>query len=61
MRKIFVAAALTIGLVAFTASAHAFKLGIIAFQMSSETHARVANSAADAAKGLGWTVQILWR
>ena len=42
-----------------TTPVHAFKLGIIAFQMSSETHARVANSAADAAKALGWQVQVL--
>jgi len=42
-----------------TSSAYAFKLGIIAFQMSAETHARCSNSAADAAKKLGWTVQQL--
>src|SRR6202011_2828696 len=59
MRKIFVAAALTVGLVAFTSSAHAFKIAIIAFQMSSETHARVANAAAAAAKAKGWTVTLL--
>ena len=40
-------------------SASAFKLGIIAFQMSAETHARCSNSAADAAKKLGWQVQQL--
>jgi hypothetical protein len=34
-------------------SASAFKIGIIAFQMSAETHARCSNSAADAAKKLG--------
>ena len=44
---------------AAASSANAFKLGIIAFQMSAETHARCANSAADAAKKLGWTVQQL--
>ena len=60
MIKRFIASAIvTIGLLAAVPSAQAFKLAIIAFQMSSETHARVANSAADAAKGLGWTVQIL--
>jgi len=42
-----------------SSSSYAFKLGVIAFQMSSETHARVANSAAEAAKALGWTVQVL--
>jgi len=40
-------------------SASAFKIGIIAFQMSAETHARCSNSAADAAKKLGWQVQQL--
>jgi len=37
-------------------AAHAFDVGIVAFQMSSETHARVANAAADAARAKGWTV-----
>src|ERR1700694_5883870 len=59
MKKLLVAAILAIGLVAGTSSAHAFKLGVIAFQMSSETHARVANAAAAAAKAKGWDVQIL--
>ena len=40
-------------------SSYAFKLGIIAFQMSAETHARCSNSAAAEAKKLGWTVQQL--
>lgn len=34
-------------------------VSIIGFQMSSETHARVANAAAEAAKAKGWDVQIL--
>ena len=46
MRTLIVAA---IGLCLAT-SASAFKLGIIAFQMSAETHARCSNSAAEAAK-----------
>lgn len=37
-------------------AAHAFDVGIVAFQMSSETHARVANAAAEAARAKGWTV-----
>ena len=37
----------------------AFDLGIIAFQMSSETHARVANAAEAAAKAKGWSVTVL--
>jgi ABC-type sugar transport system substrate-binding protein len=40
-------------------TANAFELGIIGFQFSAETHARVANAAADAAKAKGWTVTLL--
>ncbi|MGQ3029216.1 MAG: sugar ABC transporter substrate-binding protein [Ferrovibrionaceae bacterium] len=40
-------------------AAQAFDLGIIAFQMSSETHARVANAAQAAAKEKGWKVTLL--
>jgi simple sugar transport system substrate-binding protein/ribose transport system substrate-binding protein len=40
-------------------SAGAFEVGIIGFQFSSETHARVANAAAAAAKANGWTVTLL--
>lgn len=40
-------------------SASAFEVGIIGFQFSSETHARVANAAAEAAKAKGWTVTLL--
>jgi ribose transport system substrate-binding protein len=36
-----------------------FNLGIIGFQMSSETHARAANAAEAAAKAKGWSTQIL--
>lgn len=39
--------------------AQAFELGIVAFQMSSETHARVANAAEAAAKAKGWDVVVL--
>ena len=59
IKRSIAAVIVTMGLIVAASSAHAFKLGIIAFQMSSETHARVANAAADAAKGLGWQVQIL--
>ena len=59
IKKLLAAAAVSAGLLMAVAPAHGFKLGIIAFQMSSETHARVANAAADAAKQLGWQVQIL--
>ena len=40
-------------------SAAAFEIGVIGFQFSSETHARVANAAAAAAKAKGWTVTLL--
>lgn len=59
LRKLLVGAFASLGLALAAAPAHAFKLGVIAFQMSAETHARCANSAADAAKKLGWTVQVL--
>jgi simple sugar transport system substrate-binding protein/ribose transport system substrate-binding protein len=39
--------------------AFAFDLGIVAFQMSSETHARCANAAEAHAADLGWNVQVL--
>lgn len=41
------------------AASAAPKLDVIGFQMSSETHARVVNAAADAARAKGWEVQIL--
>ncbi|HVM78463.1 MAG TPA: sugar ABC transporter substrate-binding protein [Stellaceae bacterium] len=59
MRRSLAATVFGIALLAVAIPAHAFKLGIIAFQMSSETHARVANAAAAAAKARGWEVQIL--
>src|SRR5881227_2073204 len=59
MFKRFFATAIVAIAMAAAGPSHAFKLGIIAFQMSSETHARVANAAADAAKALGWQVQVL--
>lgn len=42
-----------------TAAAGAFEIGVIGFQFSSETHARVANAAAAAAKEKGWSVTLL--
>src|SRR5437660_1932184 len=39
--------------------AQAFELGVIGFQFTSETHARVANAAAAAAKAKGWNVTLL--
>jgi ribose transport system substrate-binding protein len=46
-------------LAALATPAFAFELGIVAFQMSSETHARVANAAKDAAIAKGWKTQVL--
>ena len=40
-------------------SALAFDLGVVAFQMSAETHARVANAVEAAAKARGWSVTVL--
>src|SRR5262249_30611297 len=59
MRSFLLAVAAAAMLIVAPGSAHAFKLGIIAFQMSSETHARVASAAAAAAKAKGWEVQVL--
>lgn len=56
IRKLAFSAA---ALLAFGGSALAFEIGIIGFQFSSETHARVANAAAEAAKAKGWTVTLL--
>ena len=53
--KMWAAAAL----LAMGSSANAFEVGIIGFQFTSETHARVANAAAEAAKAKGWTVTLL--
>jgi simple sugar transport system substrate-binding protein/ribose transport system substrate-binding protein len=53
--------AFILGLAIATAAhaASATEIGIIGFQFSSETHARVANAAADAARAKGWTVTLL--
>jgi ribose transport system substrate-binding protein len=55
MKRLILAAALAV----LASPALAFDVGIVAFQMSSETHARVANAAKDAATAKGWKVQIL--
>ena len=49
------AAALLLG----STASSAFEVGVIGFQFSSETHARVANAAAAAAKAKGWNVTLL--
>ena len=40
-------------------AAGATEIGVIGFQFSAETHARVANAAADAARARGWGVTLL--
>jgi simple sugar transport system substrate-binding protein/ribose transport system substrate-binding protein len=55
-RKFLVA---TATLLALCQSAEAFEVGVIGFQFSSETHARVANAATAAAKARGWGVTLL--
>lgn len=58
MRRVFTLAAVAAALLV-SAQARAFDLGIVAFQMSSETHARVANEAKAAAEKKGWSATIL--
>jgi simple sugar transport system substrate-binding protein/ribose transport system substrate-binding protein len=55
----FTTIAVAIAIASGAGVARAFDLGIIAFQMSSETHARVANAAAARAKAKGWNATLL--
>jgi len=60
MKSKLLAALAAAAITATTAfSAQAFELGVVAFQMSSETHARVANAVEAAAKEKGWDVTVL--
>jgi simple sugar transport system substrate-binding protein/ribose transport system substrate-binding protein len=59
MLRTSIVGALAAALAFAASSAGAFRLTVIAFQMSAETHARCSNSAFEAAKKLGWTVQQL--
>lgn len=52
-------AALAVAASLLALSAQAFEVGVVAFQMSSETHARVANAAETAAREKGWDVTVL--
>jgi ABC-type sugar transport system substrate-binding protein len=56
LKSLMAAAAM---LLAGSAAAQAVEIGVIGFQFSSETHARVANAAAAAAKAKGWGVTLL--
>lgn len=57
MRRLFLL--LLLLLIAVPVQAKTLKIGIVAFQMSSETHARAANAAEAAAKAKGWSVTLL--
>lgn len=59
MRILVTLAAATAALLAAPGPAAAVKLGIVAFQMSAETHARTANAAKAAAEDKGWEVTLL--
>jgi simple sugar transport system substrate-binding protein/ribose transport system substrate-binding protein len=61
MKKIppLAAAALAAALLSAGPAIAQTKLGIVAYQMSAETHARVANAAEAAAKAKGWQVTLL--
>lgn len=60
MKKLIVgAAAAAVLSFAALSSALAFELGVVAFQMSAETHARVANAVEAAAEQRGWSVTVL--
>lgn len=59
MRELKYSLVFVAALTGFANSAQAFELGVIGFQFSSETHARVANAVAAAAKAKGWSVTLL--
>ncbi len=64
LKKWIVSAVMLLGVgtlfgVAQPAQAQGFELGVIGFQFSAETHARVANAAAAAARARGWNVTLL--
>ena len=55
LRSIAAAAAVLL----FAGGAQAVEIGVIGFQFSAETHARVANAAKEAAEAKGWDVTLL--
>lgn len=59
MRRFLVLAAAAAVWAGGNAPAMAVRLGIVAFQMSAETHARTANAAKAAAEDKGWEVTLL--
>lgn len=59
MKRKLILSVAALAMAASIQASSAFDLGIAAFQMSSETHARAANAAEQAAKDLGWTTTVL--
>jgi len=59
MKKLLIGLVAILMLFSGAGPVHAIKLGIVAFQMSAETQARVANAASEAAKAKGWEVTLL--
>lgn len=59
MKKILAMTAVAAMAMGGPAMAKPLKIGIVAFQMSSETHARCAQSAEKEAKAKGWTSTLL--
>ncbi len=57
--KTLMGAAAVLGAALISGQAAAFDLGIVAFQMSAETHARCSNTAEARAKEFGWDTQVL--
>jgi simple sugar transport system substrate-binding protein/ribose transport system substrate-binding protein len=57
--KTLLAAAAAIVAMGQAVAAQAIEIGVVAFQMSAETHARVANSVEAAAKEKGWDAVVL--
>ncbi|MBM3598667.1 MAG: sugar ABC transporter substrate-binding protein [Alphaproteobacteria bacterium] len=55
----FAVAIATAALVGSVPAVSQTKIGIVAYQMSAETHARVANAAEAAAKAKGWQATVL--
>lgn len=60
LKLLGIACAMLLAAMLFAAGpAWSLEIGVIGFQFSSETHARVANAAADAARAKGWGVTLL--
>ncbi len=58
-KRIITALSVLAGSALLSGQGLAFDLGVVAFQMSAETHARCANAAEARATDLGWKTQVL--